>query len=141
MSQNLFELAVRKKYRFTSPAGVNPQGQLTVEQVLDLSIDALDALAVTLDDQLEKKSKSFKSNKRSVAQQDIQNKLELVKSILQEKEELAATRKEAQEIRAKETELESLIASKQASALAELPLDVLQKQLQELQAQRLELAK
>lgn len=139
MSVNLFELAVRNKYRFTSPPGVNPQGQLTTENLLDLSVDALDALAVALDDQLEKKTKSFKSNKRSAAQAEIQNKLELVKAILLEKEELACALKEAKALLAEEKELDILVAAKQSEAKAALSVEELEKMRNDIRAKRLAL--
>lgn len=136
---NLFEVAVRNKYRFTSPPGINPQGQLAVEQVLSLSIEALDAMAVMLGEQLETKAKTYRSNKRTLAQQEVQNKLDLVVFILQEKEEILSARKEAQVLKEQEDKLDALLAAKQEQAQASLSIEELQKLKDEARIKRLSL--
>ena len=52
MSNELFKQATQNKYRFESTKGL-----LTVEDLWDLSLTALDNVAVTLDEQIQKASR------------------------------------------------------------------------------------
>jgi hypothetical protein len=90
-----YKEVIRKKTRFTTA-----KGQLSVEQLWDLSINDLDALAVSLDDSYEKsKGKSF-VQKRTVKDKELKLQLDVVLDILNtkvEESELAKLKAERKE--------------------------------------------
>ena len=121
MSQELFEKASRKQFRFDSP-----QGQLTVEDLWELPLTSNKAGRANLDDIAKELSKQVKAqgetesfvNKTTKKDQVMEDKFELVKyiiGILLAEKEVADTLKANKE---KKQQILALIADKQNEAMA-----------------------
>lgn len=122
--EKLFVEATRAKYRFESKVGL-----VTVEDLWNLPLTSttkanLDDIAIKLSRELKATDESFvvqKSNKNT----ELENKLEIVKYVIQVRQEenaakLAETQKAAQRER-----LMELIAKKEGESLEALSLDEL----------------
>lgn len=113
MSEKLFIKATRKKYRFDSS-----KGQLTTEDLWDLSLESLDRIAVTLDDKIQKAGRKSFINKTTSTLTEDTAKLDILKYVIETKQEDAARRMENQ-ARAKERQfLEDLLKNKQMETLS-----------------------
>lgn len=124
---NLFELASRKAFRFTSN-----RGHLTTEDLWSLNLTALDTIAVSIDDAIQKaKGKSFIS-KKTTASSDLEAQLEIVKHIIGVKQAETEASKLRTERAAKKAQLEQILLNKQTDALHGLSIEDLQKQIAEL---------
>lgn len=127
---NLFELAARKKLRFESSRGL-----LSTEQLFDLSLQALDQIAIALDKKIRDTApKSFISDKPAV-DSDAQNSLEIVKHIIEYKQKQAAANSRRQELASQRKILQDAIAQKTLEGLVDGSLDDLQKRLAALDEQ------
>lgn len=121
---DLFKKASRKKLRISTP-----KGNLSVEQLWDLNLTELDALAVSLQDAVEKSSnRSFLSEKSS---EDVEAKLrfDIVLDVLQTKladQETAAKRAET---RAQNQRIAEIIARKEDESLESLSIEELKAKL------------
>jgi uncharacterized Fe-S cluster-containing radical SAM superfamily protein len=109
---NIFERASRAKTRFTTS-----RGELSTEQLWDLSLEALDTLAIAVNKQIKEKSEESFIAKKTVANTELELKLEILKHIITSKisdKEAAATRKAKQE---QIKELEGLLVEKRGEEL------------------------
>lgn len=107
-----YKEVIRKKTRF-----VTAKGQLSVEQLWDLSIPELDALAVSLDDSYEKsKGKSF-VQKRTVKDKELKLQLDVVLDILNTKVEESELAKLKAERKEHNQKIYKLIEEKKDKAL------------------------
>lgn len=121
----MYKEGIRKKLRFTTS-----KGNLTIEQLYDLSINELDTLAVTLDGEYENsKQKSFVV-KRSSKNKDIKLAFDIVLDILNTKLEEAEEAKNAAERKANNERIFEIIASKEQKALENKSIAELKKMLQ-----------
>jgi len=75
---NIFEKAVRNKYRFPSR-----KGNLTIEDLLDLSLQSLDRIGKTIMKDIKEHEDSLLGGKSTNINQD---KLDVVKYIIEEKQ-------------------------------------------------------
>lgn len=135
---NIFEVATRKKLRFSSV-----KGELTVEQLWDLPLlilsstrdvkADLDTIARGINTELKGVSEeSFVAVKPDPRKADLETKLEVVKHIIGVKlTEKAAAEKKAENAEKRRKLLDAL-ASKEDQALATLSKDDILKQLAEL---------
>lgn len=130
---NLFEQAVRNKFRF-----VSVKGELNVEQLWDLKLTDrnsfdLDNVARAVADELKAIAEtSFVQTANNPKKAVLEAKLELVKYIIQVKlDEAAAATQRAQ--RADEArKLRELLANKKDEALSQLSEEQIQARLKEL---------
>lgn len=130
---NLFEIATRNKFRF-----VSVKGELNVEQLWELKLTErnsfdLDNVARAVADELKAITEtSFVNTNQNPKQVILEAKLELVKYIIQVKqEEIAAATQRAQ--RSEEArKLRELLANKKDAALQELSTEEIQARLKEL---------
>lgn len=128
--------ALEQKWRFPSKRGV-----LSFEDLFDLPLTKnngvnLDAVAIEINNQLQEKqgSTSFvqTTTENTAEVNKLETKLEIVKTIIkQRQDELEAKNKQA-ELASKRKQIQALIDQKQGEALASLPLEELQKQLDSL---------
>ena len=116
---SMFEIATRKKYRFPF------RGSLTVEDLWDLSLVQLDTIYKTLSKEArtEKEEESLMSDKKE--DQDLLNKLEIVKHIFSVKKTEAEAEANAMEKKRQKERLLELIAQKQDAALADKSIEEL----------------
>jgi cytochrome P450 len=130
---NLIEKAVRNKFRFASVIG-----QLTVEQVMDLPLTAktgasLETLArEALAEVRKMQDDVLLSTDSRQAQQNAVDKLEILKSLIAEKQDLLRMRAEAKDRAAKREQLMEVLAAKQRRGLEDLSEEALLKQIEAL---------
>jgi hypothetical protein len=133
MATNIFELATRKKIRFTSP-----RGELSTEQLWDVPLKAgdgfnLDTIAKAANRVLVAlKEESFVSTERTPAHEKAELTLDIVKHVIAVKlaEEEAARKRSAN--RAEKERLYAILAEKEAGALTALSVKELQDKIDAL---------
>lgn len=127
---NIFEQASRLKLRFTTPVG-----ELSAEQLWDLPLTgtrSLDAVAVSLNDQLNKSEvKSFVSS-TSTADKLVQLRFDIAKYIIEVRKEEKQAAADKAENASKRKLLKEAIAAKQNEQLLSGDLAALEKKLAEL---------
>lgn len=121
---DIFKEASRLKLRVNTS-----RGQLTVEQLWDLSLKELNAIAVSLNKKL--KAESVESYLDEVVEEDVESKLifEITLDILKTKKSEAKALSEAAEIKRHNKKIDDLIAAKLEKSLED-------KSIEELQAMR-----
>lgn len=135
--ENLFRKAIENKWRFS----VSGRNVLSLEELYDLPLSGnngtnLDAVANVINNQLQAKrgKVSFVTtntrNDREVA--ELEDKLELVKDVIQVKLERNTARQEQVAKASEKAMLEGLLAQKQAEALANMSEEEIRKRLAEL---------
>lgn len=124
---NLFFTAAKSQYRFTSN-----KGQLSVEDLFSLSLTALDAIAVGIDEEIQKLGRKSFISKTTNQNTDLSNKLEIVKLIIQDKQDEAENRKARAEKAGQKAFLEGLLQKKKIEKLEGLSEEDIQKQLDAL---------
>ena len=124
---DLFVVAARKKFRFDST-----KGQLQVEDLYDSSLLALDAIAITLDEKIQKAGRKSFVAKKSVSTGDDESKLEIVKFVIETKQAEEDARKTKAADESQKTFLKDLLQKKNMEKLESLSPEEIQKQLDQL---------
>ena len=135
--ENLFRKAIENKWRFSVPG----RNVLSLEELYDLPLSGnngtnLDTVANVINNQLQAKrgKVSFVTNNtqndREVA--ELEDKLELVKDVIQVKLERNAARQEQIAKASEKAMLEALLVQKQTEALANMSEEEIRKRLAEL---------
>ena len=116
---SMFEIATRKKYRFPF------RGSITSEDLWDLSLTQLDTVYKTLSKEAktEKEEESLMDGKKE--DQDLLNKLDIVKHVFNAKKTEAEAEANAIEKKRQKERLLELIAQKQDAALADKSIEEL----------------
>jgi hypothetical protein len=122
-----FLTAARKKIRFDSG-----RGSLAVEDLFDLSLPRLDALAVNLSQEVEKLGRRTFLKTAVKDTNDSRLKLDLVVAVIEFKQAEADKAKARAERSSQKAFLEGLLAKKKIDALEGLSLEEISKQLGEL---------
>lgn len=125
MEKNLFEIATRNRYRFTY------KGVMTVEDLWDLNVEALDAIFKALNRQKTADEDSLLAVK-SAEDTELANKIELVKYIVSVKLAEADERMNAAEKKAQRDKIMEIVAKKKDKELEDMNVDQLMKKLEEL---------
>lgn len=107
-----FKLASQQKVRFQTN-----RGSLSTEQLWDLSLTELDALAVSLEAQHKESGKKSFLTKSSAKDKTAKLRFDVVLEVLTTKVEEAQVLSEAQEIKEHNSKIISLIAEKQDESL------------------------
>ena len=117
---DLFKVAAKKKYRF------NFKGQITTEDLWDLSVEDLDKIYKNLKSQ--QKSVSEESLLQTVSKEDkvLLNKIEIVKIIVIDKLAAKERAMKAAEKKAQNQRILEIMADKQDAALKEKSIEELQ---------------
>ena len=123
----LFITAARKKIRFAST-----KGTLQVEDLFDLSLEALDKIAITIDTALDAAGKKSFIGKRKAATTDLDTALDVVKFVIDVKQSEDAARKEKAEKENQVQFLNGLLEKKKMAQLEGLSMEEIQKQLDQL---------
>ncbi len=126
MEKNLFEIATRNRYRFTY------KGVMTVEDLWDLSVDALDAIFKTLNRQKKTADEDSLLAVKSAEDTELANKIELVKYIVSIKLAEADERVNAAEKKAQRDKILAIMAKKQDAALEGMDMKQLEAELAKL---------
>ena len=122
----LFETATKKKYRFPY------KGIITVEDLWDLNVTALDQIYKNLNKWLKEMGEESLLKTKSTEETDIENMVEIVKHIVVVKEQEKTNRLAQKERDAKKQRIMSIISDKEDKALTELSTEELRKMLDEL---------
>ena len=120
---HLFELASREKYRFPF------KGQVSVEDLWDLSPKDLDAIFKSLNAQVKKESEESLLSPKEAVDVVLNAKIEIVKHIVAVKLSEAEKARQAKKRREEKQRIAELIADKQDEALREKSLAELQAML------------
>jgi hypothetical protein len=123
----MFEIASRKKLRF------NYKGLCTVEDLWDLSQEELNEIYKELMQSKKQNDEVSLLSARKTAQEELlELQCDIVKYIFEVKSEEANLRKKKAENRLKKKHLKELIAQKQNDALINMPIEDLEKMVDEL---------
>ena len=122
----LFEIATKKKYRFPY------KGLITVEDLWDLNVTALDQIYKSLNKRLKEMGEESLLKTKSTEETDVENMVEIVKRIVAVKEQEKTNRLAQKERDAKKQRIMSIISDKEDKALTELSTEELRKMLDEL---------
>lgn len=124
----LFEKATRNKYRFESEKGL-----LTVEQLWDLTLTAINKIAISINKSLKDLTEeSFIDIRPNPKKSELQDKLEICKHIIAVKQDENKAAREASEKRAKKDKILSILESKKDERFTKMTEDELIKELESL---------
>lgn len=126
MEKNLFEIATRNRYRF------NYKGVMTVEDLWSLRVEDLDAIFKMLNRQKKTSDEDSLLATKSAEDQDLANKIDIVRYIVSVKLAEAADRVSAAEKKAQRDKILEIVAKKKDKALEDMGIDDLMKKLEEL---------
>ena len=126
MEKNLFEIATRNRYRF------NYKGVMTVEDLWSLLVEDLDAIFKMLNRQKKTADEDSLLATKSAEDQDLANKIDIVRYIVSVKLAEAAERVSAAEKKAQRDKIMEIVAKKKDKALEDMGIDDLMKKLKEL---------
>lgn len=126
MEKNLFEIATRNRYRF------NYKGVMTVEDLWSLRVEDLDAIFKMLNRQKKTADEDSLLTTKSAEDQDLANKIDIVRYIVSVKLAEAAERVSAAEKKAQRDKILEIVAKKKDKALEDMGIEDLMKKLEEL---------
>ena len=126
MEKNLFEIATRNRYRF------NYKGVMTVEDLWSLRVEDLDAIFKMLNRQKKTADEDSLLATKSAEDQDLANKIDIVRYIVPVKLAEAADRVSAAEKKAQRDKILEIVAKKKDKALEDMGIEDLMKKLEEL---------
>lgn len=126
MEKNLFEIATRNRYRF------NYKGVMTVEDLWSLRVEDLDAIFKMLNRQKKTADEDSLLATKSAEDQDLANKIDIVRYIVSVKLAEAAERVSAAEKKAQRDKIMEIVAKKNDKALEDMGIEDLMKKLEEL---------
>ena len=120
---DLFKVAVKKKYRF------NFKGNITVEDLWDLSVEDLDKIYKDL--KSKQRNATEESLLQSVSKEDkeLANKIEIIKTIVSDKLAAKERAMKAAAQKAQNQRILEIMADKQDAALKEKSIEELQAML------------
>lgn len=126
MEKNLFEIATRNRYRF------NYKGVMTVEDLWSLRVEDLDVIFKMLNRQKKTADEDSLLATKSAEDQDLANKIDIVRYIVSVKLAEAAERVSAAEKKAQRDKIMEIVAKKKDKALEDMGIEDLMKKLEEL---------
>lgn len=126
MEKNLFEIATRNRYRF------NYKGVMTVEDLWSLRVEDLDAIFKMLNRQKKTADEDSLLATKNAEDQDLANKIDIVRYIVSVKLAEAAERVSAAEKKAQRDKIMEIVAKKKDKALEDMGIEDLMKKLEEL---------
>ncbi len=119
--ENLFEGAVRAKYRFPF------KGQITTEDLWDLSLQDLDRVFKALNAETKQSQEESLLKVRDKQAETLERKIEIVKHIVAVKQAEIIAIKEAADRKAQKQRIMEIIAKKEDDTLQNMSLDELKK--------------
>lgn len=122
---NLFEIAARKKLRFPY------NGQISVEDLWDLSVEKLDGIYKNLNMQLKQASEESLLETKSKEAKLLGIKVDIVKHIVSVKLEEKKAKEEAVLLKKRNQRIAKIIADKKDEAFKNMSVEELEKILEE----------
>ena len=123
----MYKKASKLKLRFATA-----KGNLTVEDLWQLSLSSLDIIAVALDEELSKSPKKSFISTTSPENEVLQVKLNIVCDIITDKMAEKTEREQAKTKQAEKSRLLDILSRKQSESLENLSEEELQKKIAEL---------
>lgn len=123
---NVFEIATKEKYRFPY------KGQISVEDLWDLSLTSLDNIFKTLNRQTKANQEESLLESKSKEDETLENQIAIVKHIVAMKQEEIAAQADAKANKEKREKIMAILADKKDAALKEMSVDELEKMLAEM---------
>lgn len=129
MEKNLFEVATRRKFRFSMS-----KGQISTEDLWDLSLESLNSLAKSMNKKVKELDEEDFINKKtpSKADEDLKDAFELVKYVIKVKLDEKAARLEAAEKLERRRKIQEALEKAEGKELESKSADELKKMLEEL---------
>lgn len=121
--KNLFEIASRRKYRFQL------SGSLTVEDLWDLLPESLDKIYKALKAQLDAAQEDSLMETKTKEDEDLVNKIEIVKYIFAVKNAEKTARREAKARKEQKQKIMAILEEKQDAALHDMTAEELKAML------------
>lgn len=125
-NEQMFEAAVRAKMRFPF------RGNISVEDLWDLSVENLDSIFKSLNSQLKQVQEESLLNTRSREDKELDVKIELVKYIVSVKLEEQRARLAAKDRREQKQKILEILSTKEAQDLQAKSVEDLKQMLNEL---------
>lgn len=122
---NLFEKATKGKYRYQF------KGVIATEDLWDLSVQNLDIIFKSLNAELKQVSEESLLQTKSVADEELENKIAIIKYIVEVKVQEATKKSQEKAQREQREKILEIIESKQNQSLQEMSIEELQKMLNE----------
>ena len=126
MMENIFEIATRTKMRFPF------KGQISVEDLWDLSVKDLDAIYKTLNAQAKKSQEESLLATKTKEDETVSVQIEIVKHIFTTKLAEAEAVKKSRELKEKKQKIMEIMSAKRDEALHNMSVEDLQKMLDSL---------
>ena len=126
-TNNMFIKASREKMRFESG-----RGSVSVEDLWDFNLSALDNIAVSLDEKIQKAGRKSFVDKRTPSTSAAVTQLEIVKFVIETKQAEDEARKTRAEKAGQKDFLKSLLEKKRMEQLEGLSAEEIQKQIDSL---------
>lgn len=124
---NLFEVAVREKYRFPY------KGMISTEDLWDLSVNALDSIFKTLNKERKNADEESLLDVKDNVNTTLENKIAIIKYVVNVKQAEAAEKLLEREKKQQKQKIMNLIAKKQDETLENMSQEELLKKLSELE--------
>lgn len=124
---NLFEIAVREKYRFPY------KGMISTEDLWDLSVNALDSIFKTLNKERKNADEENLLDVKDNVNTTLENKIAIIKYVVNIKQTEAAEKLLEREKKQQKQKIMNLIAKKQDETLENMSQEELLKKLSELE--------
>lgn len=125
--EKMFEVATRQKLRFPF------KGQISVEDLWDLSVENIDSVFKTLNAQLKQVNEESLLQAKTAKDKELDVKIEIIKHIVNVKLEEKETRLQVKENKEKRDKILEILASKQDEDLRVKTPEELRKMLSELE--------
>lgn len=123
---NVFEVATKNKYRFPY------RGQISVEDMWDLSVTELDKIFKTLNKQVKTAQEESLLETKTKEDETIENQIAIVRHIVSVKQKEANDRLREKERKAQKQRIMEIMADKEDEALKSKSTEELRKMLEEL---------
>lgn len=123
---NVFEIATRNKYRFPY------RGQISVEDMWDLSVTELDKIFKTLNKQIKTAQEESLLETKTKEDETIENQISIVRHIVSVKQKEANDRLREKERKAQKQRIMEIMADKEDEDLKSKSTEELRKMLEEL---------
>lgn len=127
--ETLIIKAARKKWRFTTT-----KGHLSFEDLWDLNLEALDKIAVALDEKIQKGGRKSFISKRTESMTEEQGMFDLVTYVIETKMAEADTAKERASKASQKAFMQELLQRKKIASLENLTAEEIEKQIAALEA-------
>lgn len=123
---NVFEIATRNKYRFPY------RGQISVEDMWDLSVTELDKIFKTLNKQVKAAQEESLLETKTKEDETIENQIAIVRHIVSVKQKEANDRLREKDRKAQKQRIMEIMADKEDEDLKSKSTEELRKMLEEL---------